>query len=165
MAAIIWETHVCFGAWVWEWSTLTNGSRSQNHCFRSPYTSNYIPNCVAACLHCTSQTELYTVCVMILHVSVLSHNDIYSCSAHPVHLNRRCFPWKTFLHKKVYYVIITHWHLRSNTKLTFQQTNTKIREGGLGRVVRQAMSIINTTPVSIQVPVNYPFIFERKIWE
>ena len=52
---------------------------AQNHgkvC--SSTCSNYFPEGVAACLHCTTQTEPCTGYVMILHVPLLSHNDIYS---------------------------------------------------------------------------------------
>jgi len=56
---------------------LPNGAHSYKRRFYSPNNSNYVPNSLAALLHCTSQTELGTVDVMILHVSLVSYNDIY----------------------------------------------------------------------------------------
>jgi len=44
--------------------------------FYSPFYNDYIHKGVDACLHCTSQTEQFAVCVMILHVPLLSHKDI-----------------------------------------------------------------------------------------
>jgi len=57
---------------------LPNAARShKSHSF-SPHSTNYSPNSEAGRLHCTAQTELCTVYVMILHVPLLSHTDIYS---------------------------------------------------------------------------------------
>ena len=126
--------NVYFVSWILEWLALPNAALSQKRRFYSPYCSNYVPNSVAACLHCTAQTELCTVYVTRLHVHLLLHNDIYSCSAYPVRLNPRCFPWKHFLDNKLCYFLFTYWQLRRNTKVHFQHTNPKIR--GVGRVVR-----------------------------
>jgi len=49
-------------------------------CIFSLNCSNYLPNIVAACLHCTLGTELFTAYVTMHHVSLLSHSDIYNYS-------------------------------------------------------------------------------------
>jgi len=68
-------------------------------------------------------------------------------------MNPRRFLCKPFLHKKLYYVIITHYHLRTgNIKLLFNQTKQRIREGGLGRVVRQRVYSLLQSPGSVPVP-------------
>ena len=60
---------------------LPNGTHSHKLRFYSPNCSNYVTKIAAACLqftlHFTSQTEQCTVDVMILHVHLLSYNDIY----------------------------------------------------------------------------------------
>ena len=69
---------MCFVACIWYWFALPNAARSHKRRFLLPYNSNYVPNSADVCLLGTAQTELCTVCVMILHVSVLSHTDIHS---------------------------------------------------------------------------------------
>jgi hypothetical protein len=72
------HTHTHIHTTLWYWFALPNATRSNKRRFHSPYCSNYVPNSVAACLHRTSQTELWTVWVMILHVSLLSNTAIHS---------------------------------------------------------------------------------------
>jgi hypothetical protein len=49
-------------------------------CVFSLNCSNYLPNILAACLHCALGTDLWTAYVRMHHVSLLSHNDIYKYS-------------------------------------------------------------------------------------
>jgi hypothetical protein len=49
-------------------------------CIFSLKCSNYLPNIVAACPHCTLGTELCTVYVTIHHVPFLSPSDTYKYS-------------------------------------------------------------------------------------
>jgi hypothetical protein len=72
------HTHTHTHTTLWEWFALPNAARSHKCRFFSPYCSYYVPNSVAAGLHCTSQTELCTAYVMIVHVALLTHTDIYS---------------------------------------------------------------------------------------
>jgi len=77
VVAVTCRRHVCFGAWLRECFALPNGTQNYKCPFFSPYCSNYVHNSVANCLHCTSKTELCTVYVMILYVSLLSYVNVY----------------------------------------------------------------------------------------
>ena len=76
--AVTWGRHMCFVAWLWCWFALPNAARRYKRRLFLLHSSNYDPNSVAVRLHRTAKPELWTVCVMICHVSVLSHTDIYS---------------------------------------------------------------------------------------
>ena len=46
--------------------------------FFSTSCSNYVPMSAASCLNCISRTQMCTAFVMMFHVFLLSHTDIYS---------------------------------------------------------------------------------------
>jgi len=76
---------------IWKCFALPNVARGHKRRFVSPHYSNYFLDSVAACLQCTSQTEVCTVYVMIFYVPLLLHNNGYSFFARPVYLNPRLF--------------------------------------------------------------------------
>ena len=76
MVSVTCGIHIWLVAWIWYWFALSNAARSHKRRFFSPHSSYYSPNNAGARLHCTAQTELCTVYVMILNVPLLSPTDI-----------------------------------------------------------------------------------------